>query len=164
MGRAPHPAPKALYFTVRNLDAVHERATALGCLSADVIHDALDSAIAALGHHSTRGFGGHCIRDPHDTLIRLSGTTPSLPTCSGTENSNAERDNSGTEAKDILVRHRQPKRRDARMVGQVSDSKAGTMLWAMVQVTQGQMQPSKSTSAGCGLNVPEAYPALISAA
>jgi predicted enzyme related to lactoylglutathione lyase len=43
---APHPAPKVLYFTVKNLDAVHERATALGCLSADVVHDAPAGAIA----------------------------------------------------------------------------------------------------------------------
>src|SRR5262245_61295902 len=29
----PHPAAKALYFTVRDLDGVFERARALGCLS-----------------------------------------------------------------------------------------------------------------------------------
>src|SRR5262245_48648490 len=32
-GGRPHPAAKALYFTVRDLDAVFERAKALGCLS-----------------------------------------------------------------------------------------------------------------------------------
>ncbi len=38
--RPPHPAAKALYFTVRNLDAAFERARALGCLSAEDVHDA----------------------------------------------------------------------------------------------------------------------------
>lgn len=37
-GRPPHPAAKALYFSVVNLDAVHERATSLHCLSADPVH------------------------------------------------------------------------------------------------------------------------------
>lgn len=36
----PHPAAKALYFTVRDLEAVHERAHALGCLSREVVHGA----------------------------------------------------------------------------------------------------------------------------
>jgi predicted enzyme related to lactoylglutathione lyase len=34
----PHPAAKALYFTVNDLDAVFERAKALGCLSKDDVH------------------------------------------------------------------------------------------------------------------------------
>ncbi len=34
----PHPAAKALYFAVDDLDAVHRRAAALGCLSADTVH------------------------------------------------------------------------------------------------------------------------------
>jgi catechol-2,3-dioxygenase len=34
----PHPAAKALYFTVKDLDAVFERARALKCLSADDVH------------------------------------------------------------------------------------------------------------------------------
>jgi catechol 2,3-dioxygenase-like lactoylglutathione lyase family enzyme len=34
----PHPAAKALYFTVRDLDAVHARAKALKCLSSDDVH------------------------------------------------------------------------------------------------------------------------------
>jgi predicted enzyme related to lactoylglutathione lyase len=38
--RQPHPAAKALYFTVRNLEAVFERAGALGCLSQEDVHDA----------------------------------------------------------------------------------------------------------------------------
>jgi predicted enzyme related to lactoylglutathione lyase len=38
--RAPHPAAKALYFTVRDLDAAFERAKALGCLSQEDVHDA----------------------------------------------------------------------------------------------------------------------------
>ena len=34
----PHPAAKALYFTVNDLDAVFERAKALGCLSQEDVH------------------------------------------------------------------------------------------------------------------------------
>jgi predicted enzyme related to lactoylglutathione lyase len=34
----PHPAAKALYFTVNDLDAVFERARALGCLSGEEVH------------------------------------------------------------------------------------------------------------------------------
>jgi predicted enzyme related to lactoylglutathione lyase len=36
----PHPAAKALYFTVKNLDAAFERAKALDCLSRESVHDA----------------------------------------------------------------------------------------------------------------------------
>ncbi|HEY4221653.1 MAG TPA: VOC family protein [Myxococcota bacterium] len=36
---APHPAAKALYFTVRDLDAAFARAQALGCLSQEDVHD-----------------------------------------------------------------------------------------------------------------------------
>lgn len=36
----PHPAAKALYFTVKNLDAAFERAQELGCLSQENVHDA----------------------------------------------------------------------------------------------------------------------------
>jgi predicted enzyme related to lactoylglutathione lyase len=36
----PHPAAKALYFTVQNLDAAFERAKSLGCLSRENVHDA----------------------------------------------------------------------------------------------------------------------------
>lgn len=35
---APHPAAKALYFAVADLDAVHARAEDLGCLSAGDVH------------------------------------------------------------------------------------------------------------------------------
>src|SRR4029077_19126887 len=35
---APHPAAKALYFTVKDLDAVHARATSLRCLSKEEVH------------------------------------------------------------------------------------------------------------------------------
>ena len=35
---APHPAAKALYFAVRDLDALHARAAALGCLSSEAVH------------------------------------------------------------------------------------------------------------------------------
>ena len=35
---APHPAAKALYFAVDDLDAVHGRATTLDCLSQDDVH------------------------------------------------------------------------------------------------------------------------------
>ena len=34
----PHPAAKALYFTVKDLDAVFERAKTLGCLSLEDVH------------------------------------------------------------------------------------------------------------------------------
>jgi predicted enzyme related to lactoylglutathione lyase len=37
---APHPAAKALYFTVKDLDAIFERAKSLGGLSAETVHDA----------------------------------------------------------------------------------------------------------------------------
>jgi predicted enzyme related to lactoylglutathione lyase len=36
----PHPAAKALYFTVKDLDAAFDRAKALGCLSQETVHDA----------------------------------------------------------------------------------------------------------------------------
>jgi len=36
--RQPHPLPKALYFTVNDLDSVFERAKSLGCLSSDDVH------------------------------------------------------------------------------------------------------------------------------
>jgi catechol-2,3-dioxygenase len=38
--RQPHPAPKALYFTVNNLEEVYERAKSLKCLSAEDVHEA----------------------------------------------------------------------------------------------------------------------------
>jgi catechol-2,3-dioxygenase len=38
--RKPHPAAKALYFTVKNLEAAFERARALRCLSSEDVHDA----------------------------------------------------------------------------------------------------------------------------
>ena len=36
----PHPAGKALYFTVNDLEAAYERARALQCISREEIHDA----------------------------------------------------------------------------------------------------------------------------
>ena len=39
-GTAPHTAGKALYFLVDDLEAVHERARELGCLSDDAVHGA----------------------------------------------------------------------------------------------------------------------------
>jgi len=36
----PHPAAKALYFTVRDLEAAYERARVLQCLSREDVHDA----------------------------------------------------------------------------------------------------------------------------
>ena len=36
----PHPAAKALYFTVNDLDALHARAKALKCLSKEEVHGA----------------------------------------------------------------------------------------------------------------------------
>jgi predicted enzyme related to lactoylglutathione lyase len=38
--RQPHPAAKALYFTVRDLEAAFERARELGCLTREEVHDA----------------------------------------------------------------------------------------------------------------------------
>lgn len=38
--RTPHSAAKALYFTVKDLDAVYARAKALRCLSREEVHDA----------------------------------------------------------------------------------------------------------------------------
>lgn len=38
--RTPHAAAKALYFSVKNLEAAFERARALGCLSPEDVHDA----------------------------------------------------------------------------------------------------------------------------
>ncbi|MGA8806243.1 MAG: VOC family protein [Thermoanaerobaculia bacterium] len=37
---SPHAAAKALYFTVKNLEAAFERAKELGCLSQESVHDA----------------------------------------------------------------------------------------------------------------------------
>ena len=37
--RKPHPAAKALYFTVKDLDAAFDRAKELGCLSQESVHD-----------------------------------------------------------------------------------------------------------------------------
>lgn len=37
---APHPAAKALYFTLRELEPAFERAKELGCLSQESVHDA----------------------------------------------------------------------------------------------------------------------------
>ena len=41
----PHPAAKALYFLVRDLDAVFKRAEALGCLSMEMVHGVRGGAI-----------------------------------------------------------------------------------------------------------------------
>ena len=41
----PHPAAKALYFTVNNLDAIFERARTLGCLSRKEVHGVSGGAI-----------------------------------------------------------------------------------------------------------------------
>ena len=38
--RKPHPAAKALYFTVHDLEAVHDRAAKLGSLQREDVHDA----------------------------------------------------------------------------------------------------------------------------
>jgi predicted enzyme related to lactoylglutathione lyase len=42
----PHPAAKALYFLVKDLDSVFERAKALGCLSGDDVHGVSGGAIS----------------------------------------------------------------------------------------------------------------------
>lgn len=44
--REPHRAPKALYFTVCDLDAVFERARTLDCLSAEEVHGEPGGAIS----------------------------------------------------------------------------------------------------------------------
>jgi len=38
--RQPHPAAKALYFTVNDLEGAYERANALQCLAREDVHDA----------------------------------------------------------------------------------------------------------------------------
>jgi catechol-2,3-dioxygenase len=38
--RQPHPAAKALYFTVTDLEAAYERASVLQCVSREDVHDA----------------------------------------------------------------------------------------------------------------------------
>ncbi|MCA8948040.1 MAG: VOC family protein [Planctomycetes bacterium] len=43
---APHPAAKALYFTVQDLDAAFARAQALGCLAGDDVHGEPAGAIS----------------------------------------------------------------------------------------------------------------------
>jgi len=42
----PHPAAKALYFTVKDLDALFARAKALGCLSQENVHGVSGGAIS----------------------------------------------------------------------------------------------------------------------
>jgi catechol 2,3-dioxygenase-like lactoylglutathione lyase family enzyme len=37
-GGAPHPAAKALYFSVTDLDEIHARATSLNALSTEMVH------------------------------------------------------------------------------------------------------------------------------
>ena len=44
-GGTPHPAAKALYFTVQDLDAIFSRAQALGCLSSESVHGAAGGGI-----------------------------------------------------------------------------------------------------------------------
>jgi hypothetical protein len=43
--RQPHPAAKALYFTVKNLEAAFERARTVGGLSQEDVHDASGGGI-----------------------------------------------------------------------------------------------------------------------
>jgi len=43
---APHPAAKSMYFTVRDLDAIHYRATLLGALSEELVHGSPGGEIA----------------------------------------------------------------------------------------------------------------------
>jgi predicted enzyme related to lactoylglutathione lyase len=43
---APHPAAKALYFTVKDLDTVFARAQTLGCLSQDEVHGVAGNTIS----------------------------------------------------------------------------------------------------------------------
>ncbi len=50
----PRPAAKGLYFTVTDLDAIHERAKRLDCLSTELVHDqpAGDIAVRPWGERS----------------------------------------------------------------------------------------------------------------
>ncbi len=52
--RAPHPAAKALYFTVNDLDAAHTRAKTLGVLSNELVHGApaADAIVRPWGERS----------------------------------------------------------------------------------------------------------------
>ena len=43
---APHPAAKALYFTVNDLDAMHERLESLKALSKEIVHGESGGAIS----------------------------------------------------------------------------------------------------------------------
>lgn len=43
--RHPQPLPKALYFTVRDLEAVYDRAQSLRCLATGEVHDAQGGGI-----------------------------------------------------------------------------------------------------------------------
>lgn len=45
-GGAPHPAAKALYFSVADLDALHARAVSLNALSGDMVHGVSGGAIS----------------------------------------------------------------------------------------------------------------------
>lgn len=45
-GGEPHPAAKALYFTVNDLDAIFERAKELDCLSVGDVHGAAGGGIS----------------------------------------------------------------------------------------------------------------------
>jgi predicted enzyme related to lactoylglutathione lyase len=42
----PHPCAKALYFTVRDLDAMHARVAQLGCLSRTMVHGQVGGEIS----------------------------------------------------------------------------------------------------------------------
>lgn len=44
--RQPHPAAKALYFSVNNLDEVFARAQGLGCLAREDVHGVASNAIS----------------------------------------------------------------------------------------------------------------------
>ena len=43
---APHPGAKSLYFTVKNLQAIHDRARFLGALSEELVHGSPGGEIA----------------------------------------------------------------------------------------------------------------------
>lgn len=44
-GEPPRPSPDHIYFSVAELEAVHARASALGCLSREPVHDAPGGSI-----------------------------------------------------------------------------------------------------------------------
>ena len=64
-GRSARPTPEYVYLAVADLDEVHRRATALGCLSRDVVHG------ASAGEVAERPWGERSfyVEDPFGNLL-----------------------------------------------------------------------------------------------